>query len=288
MKADVVMCIDNAPISAYIAEKFPTIHVADATVPLLVNYYEEFSQPKFLLSNILHLDRTSVLNSRACLYSTAWAANSATRDYGANPSRVHVIPWGCNMDSTAVSPKQHKCFPDTCHLVFVGLEWTRKGGDLAVATAKSLAAEGHPVKLHIIGSSPMVKTDNTIIVEGFISKETEEGRRRFEQIMRNASFLFLPTRQDCSPMVFSEANSYGVPVIATRTGGVPDVVLEGVNGHLLSSEATADDYAHLIWTIWSDSDRYARLRESSWLRFKEVLNWDSWLMHAAGIIASCA
>jgi len=48
-------------------------------------------------------------------------------------------------------------------------------------------------------------------------------------------------------MVFPEANSYGVPVITTRTGDVPHVVHEGVNGHLLPVEATADAYADLIW-----------------------------------------
>jgi glycosyltransferase involved in cell wall biosynthesis len=95
--------------------------------------------------------------------------------------------------------------------------------------------------------------------------------------MAEASFLFVPTRQDCSPMVFAEANSYGVPVISTRTGGVPDVVHEGENGHLLPPSAGAEEYAHLIWAIWSDRERYNCLRKSSWRRFNETLNWDSWL-----------
>ena len=288
MKVDVVLCICNAPISAYIAEKIPTIHISDATVPLLTDYYDEFTQPKLMLSNALHLDRKSVLNSRACLYPTGWAAESAIRNFGANPNRVHVIPWGANLESRKVSHKKHGGYPDTCHLVFVGLDWKRKGGDLAVAAAKQLVAEGHSVKLHIVGSSPEINAENAIIVHGFIDKKTEEGRRRLDQIMEHASFLFVPTRQDCFGIVFSEANSYGVPVIATRTGGVPDVVLEGVNGHLLSSDATADDYAQLIWTIWSDPDRYSRLRDSSWLRFNEALNWDSWLTQAAKIIVTAS
>lgn len=286
MKVDVVLCICNAPISAYIAEKIPTIHVSDATVPLLKNYYEEFTPPKLMLSNALYLDRTSVLTSRACFYPTTWAAKSAIRDYGANPSRVHIIPWGSNMESSAVAPDNYKAFSETCHLVFVGLDWKRKGGDLAVATARILAAGGQPVKLHVIGSSPQLKADDAIVVHGYIDKRTEEGRRKYEQIMLQASFMFVPTRQDCFGIVFCEANSYGVPVITTRTGGVPDVVIEGINGHLLSSDATAQDYAHLIWDIWSDPDRYSRLRKSSWLRFKKELNWDSWATRVAELIAA--
>ena len=50
-------------------------------------------------------------------------------------------------------------------------------------------------------------------------------------------------------MVFPEANSYGVPVITTDTGGVADVVHEGVNGHLLPIDARADAYADLLETV---------------------------------------
>lgn len=159
----------------------------------------------------------------------------------------------------------------------------RRGGrDAAVGS-------WHAVKLHIIGATPDLrhKADTTII-HGFINKGTEEGRLEFDHIMRQAAFLFVPTRQDCSPMVFAEANSYGVPVITTQTGGVPDVVREGVNGHLLPINAPADAYADLIWRIWSDRSRYDQLRKSSQTRFDNTLNWNSWLSAAAPIIEDAA
>jgi glycosyltransferase involved in cell wall biosynthesis len=89
-------------------------------------------------------------------------------------------------------------------------------------------------------------------------------------------------------MVFAEANSYGVPIITTRTGGVADLVHEGVNGHHLSADAIADEYADLIWALWSERTRYVRLRMSSQVRFDRVLNWNNWLSAAAPIIARAA
>jgi glycosyltransferase involved in cell wall biosynthesis len=287
---DVAFCIANAPLSAFLAEQLPTIHVSDATVPLMRDYYAEFSSlPKALAFSAWQLDSTSVLRSSACLFSTEWAARSAIRDYGADPSRVHAIPWGANVDPQDVSSDDRTAPTDVCHLVFIGVDWDRKGGAIAVAAALRLSQAGHAVKLHIVGAKlNFQQQSDAIIIHGFINKSTEDGRLEFDRIMRQAAFLFVPTRQDCSPMVFPEANSYGVPVITTQTGGVPDVVHEGINGHLLPIEATADAYADLIWTIWSDRSRYDRLRKSSRTRFDHVLNWNSWLSAAAPVIEDAA
>ena len=123
---------------------------------------------------------------------------------------------------------------------------------------------------------------------GFLNKGTNEGLEKFNTIMKQASFLFVPTRQDCYGVVFAEANAYGVPVITTATGGVPGVVEEGVNGHMLSTQAGADQYTKLIWDTWSNDDQYHQLRVSSRKRFEEVLNWDSWLARATGVIEAAA
>ena len=171
------------------------------------DYYAEFSRlTKILAHSAWQLDRMSVLRSRACLFSTEWAARSAIRDYGADPSRVHVIPWGANVDHPREVCSDDRAIPsNVCNLVFIGVDWERKGGAIAVAAAMRLSAAGHAVKLHIIGATPdLTQQSDTIIILGFVNKSTEDGRLKFDRIMRQAAFLFVPTRQDCSPMVFAE------------------------------------------------------------------------------------
>jgi glycosyltransferase involved in cell wall biosynthesis len=289
-RVDLALSIGNAPLSAFLADQLPTVHISDATVPLMLDYYAEFARlPKTLTNAAYRLDRLSVLRSRASLFSTEWAARSAIRDYGADPAMVHAIPWGANIDGDPIRDGKAAPSGEMCHLVFIGVDWERKGGALAVEAANKLAAAGHAVKLHVIGASPnLPRTSDSVIIHGFINKGTPEGRAKFNDIMGQAAFLFVPTRQDCSPMVFPEANAYGMPVITTHTGGVPDVVHEGVNGHLLSLDAPAAAYADLIWKIWSDRSRYNRIRMSSRARFTEVLNWNSWLSRAVPIIKAAA
>jgi glycosyltransferase involved in cell wall biosynthesis len=50
---------------------------------------------------------------------------------------------------------------------------------------------------------------------------------------RHAAVLVLPSAQETSPMVIAEAMAAGVPVVATRVGGVPHLVEDGRTGFLV-------------------------------------------------------
>jgi glycosyltransferase involved in cell wall biosynthesis len=50
---------------------------------------------------------------------------------------------------------------------------------------------------------------------------------------RRASMVVLPSAQETSPMVIGEAMAAGVPVVATKVGGVPYLVDDGVTGHVV-------------------------------------------------------
>jgi glycosyltransferase involved in cell wall biosynthesis len=52
---------------------------------------------------------------------------------------------------------------------------------------------------------------------------------------RRASMLVLPSGQETSPMVIGEAMAAGLPVVATRVGGVPYLVDDGVTGHVVEA-----------------------------------------------------
>jgi glycosyltransferase involved in cell wall biosynthesis len=69
-----------------------------------------------------------------------------------------------------------------------------------------------------------------------------------------------------------------LPVIATNTGGVSEIVREGENGHLLPPDAGGSAYAEVIARIYRDDQRYAEMVRASRTAFEERLNWAVWGM----------
>ena len=65
------------------------------------------------------------------------------------------------------------------------------------------------------------------------------------QELARASFLLHAARADNSPNAVKEAVVAGVPVVATRTGGVPDYVYPGLNGFLFESGNAEDCRARI-------------------------------------------
>ena len=99
---------------------------------------------------------------------------------------------------------------------------------------------------------------------------------KFCSILKDTHFLILPTEFDASPIVFCEASAYGVPSIATNVCGVSQPIKHGENGFLLPPTATADDYAEIIKSAFSDKKKYIELRKSSRREYETRLNWDVW------------
>jgi glycosyltransferase involved in cell wall biosynthesis len=281
IKPDLVISIANTSIGSVVSSHFPTIHISDTTFALMKNYYSSFADMYSLVKSAGDaLEKTVILQSKACLYPSRWAAESAIHDYHADPERVHILPWGCNMPTSAMKDygiDGNVGINSPLNIVFIGVDWERKGGNIALEAVQGLRQSGIPAHLHVIGVRPDgVNNSDGVTIHGFVSKSTPDGQSYLDKVMRTAAFILLPTRRECYGMVFAEANAYGIPAITTLTGGVGSVVTDGVNGYCLPETADPSAYARLIAEIWSDPSRYLALRKSSRRHQETVLNWASW------------
>jgi glycosyltransferase involved in cell wall biosynthesis len=75
---------------------------------------------------------------------------------------------------------------------------------------------------------------------------------------RRASMVVLPSAQETSPMVIGEAMAAGVPVVATRVGGVRYLVDDGVTGHVVEV-GDVEVLGERIAAILGDAERQASL-----------------------------
>lgn len=132
-------------------------------------------------------------------------------------------------------------------VLFIGNEFGRKGLPLLIDAVQAL---GPGVRLVVVGGTP-----DLVSVEAGRAASAALGRRlEFAGAhpdprpwLRAADVLAMPSAYESYGLVVLEALACGVPVVATPTGCVPDVVVDGVNGAVV--EATSDGIARGIASV---------------------------------------
>lgn len=277
--ANLIFAPAGSSLVAGLRTRLPIVYSSDATASLMFDYYPRFRRLTARARREAdQLERAAIKRADLILYPTEWAARSAIEEYGANPGKVHVVAYGANMIEVpsrvdALAPRTGT----TRKILFVGVDWEIKGGALAVECLRLMRAAGIDVEMTVVGCvPPQPVAEPGLAVIPFLHKSDPSQRQLLRQLYLNADVFLLPTRCECFGIVFCEASSYGIPSIATATGGVPDVVRNGFNGYTLPYEAIAADYATLIGSILTDDDRLAGLRRTSRDEYEQRLNWDSW------------
>lgn len=274
-----VINVVDSPLAIFLSKKLPVINVSDATHALLeTSYYGVYDGLSDEDTALQHrADRAAIHSLHAC-FSSAWALDSAVRDYGGNPENLSVISWGCNLPGLPRDQARLVADDSRCRLLFVGAQWRRKGGDMVLQVARLLHVRGLPVSVDLAGVRPEDPFPDGVDVtyHGRLDKNDPAQLEQMIELYRRATFFVLPTKQDCTPMVFSEANMLGTPAVTSDVGGVSSVVRHGKNGLVLPADAKASDFADAIEALWKDSSRYEALRRSSRTEYEERLNWKTW------------
>jgi glycosyltransferase involved in cell wall biosynthesis len=276
---DVVVSPGTLPI-AWLEEDRPIVTWTDATFDQMIDYYPGFtnltraSRRDGSLAEATALERVSL-----ALYPSAWAAQSAVTDYNLDPAKVEVIPFGANLDHepepATVKAAIEARTGHTCELLFIGVEWERKGGDVALDLVRSLNRDGVPANLTIVGCEPAIAADlrSHVRVRGFLDKSLGPARAEIERLLATAHFLVLPARAECYGIVLCEANAYGVPCLTSNVGGIPEIIRPGINGQLFPLDAEGDTYADFVTQALSMPNAYQQLAFSSYSEYRTRLNW---------------
>ena len=276
---DIVFAPAGSTFAWGIPDGVPLVYVSDATFRLVENCHPNYRNMSRAAREIAErLERDTIARADLLLYPSRWAAESAVRDYRADPAKVHVVPWGANLeDAPERSAVLGERKPGPCRLLFIGAHWEEKGADIALGTLKELNSRGIDAELVICGCTPSKPhaVDGLTIIP-FLDKSDPGQRERLSQLYRAADLFLLPTRADCYGIVFCEAAAHGVPSIAPATGGVPGAISDGETGVLLPPNGTPAEYATVIADLFADPERLARLKRSCRDAYEARLNWRAW------------
>jgi glycosyltransferase involved in cell wall biosynthesis len=199
-------------------------------------------------------------------------------DAGVPKERIHTVYNGVDFsvfhhsDRTAAR-RELGLPPDARIVLFVGNFYTIKNPLLLAEAVADLHRDRTMDKLLLvmIGGGPLEKSArNQAGRSGIRDAVRFEGRKTPAQVaryMQAADVLCVPSRHEGVPNVILEAFACGIPVVASRVGGIPEVVRHDFLGNLVESEnctALADALRHRI-AMLTDSDSIAAYaRGFSW------------------------
>lgn len=279
---DLLFVSASPQLFAYAKTKIPIIFMIDATFQQIQAYYPYFSN--LAACNIkqgIELDRLAFKRADHCMLASEWNKASAVRDYGMDPGKITVVPCGANLDMIPEGSELVHERSNACRLLFIGVEWERKGGQIALDTFRMLKKRNFHARLTIVGCIPPDFEKEQFQNEGinvipYLDKNEPGDSARLHELLKQTDLFFLPTRAECAGVVFSESSAFGIPSITTDTGGVCSYVENGINGFALPLKASVEDYAEKIIEVFSDPNRYRELRNSSKKRYEDSLNWNNW------------
>lgn len=190
-----------------------------------------------------------------------------------------IIPIGIHCEPQGQNPESAK---EKNLVLFVGrlIDW--KGVNTLVSSMKKVKTATGSTRLVIIGDGPERERLKTLAKELELEDViTFTGRLSATELMdyySRAAVFVLPSvtvnnQTEGLGVVLLEAMASGVPAIGSNTGGIPDIIEDGVNG-LLVPPGDPDALAEAIIRILEDRDLADRFREAGLETVKGRFSWD--------------
>ena len=176
-----------------------------------------------------------------------WAADSLTDDYGVAPERITIAHPGAPAPLFALPRGEGAGKP---RILFVGGDFTRKGGDTLLTAFAPLA---NRAELDVVSGAAVPERPGVRVHTG-IDAGSDAHIRAFAE----ADIFCLPTLGDCTPLVLGEAMAAGLPVVTTRLGSNAEVVEDGVTGFLVPP-GDDDALAEALRTLVDDRNLRERM-----------------------------
>lgn len=244
--------------------------------------YEHFDRRSLYSPAWIECERGFYRAAQLCFVRSRHVARSLVDDYGIPADAVEVVHAGPNADTASVAADP----ASSTDVVFVGVDWVRKGGPELVE-AMALVRAGMPdASVTVVGCTPQDAGDARVV-----------GRVPLDDVPRHlaaAGVFCLPTRVEPFGVAIVEAMRAGLPVVATSVGAVPDMVEDGGNG-LLVPPGDVPALAEALRTLMSDPDLRRRLGRRSAEIAARRFTWESvvdrlepHLMRASGLPAEAA
>lgn len=245
------------------------------------------------------IERTAFEAADAVIAVSAGMRADILRSYPAiEPARVRVVHNGIDPERwrRLDDPDAVRALgvdPDRPSVVFVGRITRQKGLPYLLRAARSLpsdvqlvlcagAPDTHEILAEVTAGVEALQAQRT----GVVWIDTMLQQRELAALLSTATAFVCPSVYEPLGIVNLEAMACGAPVVGTATGGIPEVVDDGVTGRLVpieqlddgsgtpvDPERFVDDLAAALIAVTSDPDAARRMGEAGRRRAEAEFSW---------------
>jgi glycosyltransferase involved in cell wall biosynthesis len=217
-----------ALLAGSLMRKIPTVVSLDATPMNFDSQGSSYGHARsWLPAEAAKLRWNQFVFRRAAALVTwcRWAADSLVSDYEVPEEKVSIIHPG--VDINLFRPGGQNGHRKAIRILFVGGDFERKGGMDLLQAMRRL---GTNAELDVVTGSPVELPPGLVCrVHRGLSPQSPE----LVKLYREADIFALPSRGDCFPQAVAEGLASGLAIVASGTGGIPEMVRDGVNGCLV-------------------------------------------------------
>lgn len=177
-------------------------------------------------------ERKVLAHSTLALCNSEYTASIVRRAYGLAESRCRTLYKAVSTAAfrrpEVLPPDPLPAAPKGARLLFVGVDWRRKGLDTLLEAFTELARDHPSARLIVVGP----REDDPAIIRRLTRARLSDrvvmtgraGRAEVAAHLWHSDAFVLPSRREALGVAVLEAMAAEVPVVASRAGGIPEII----------------------------------------------------------------
>ena len=192
---------------------------------------------------------------------------------GVDPNSLSIQHHG--VDTELFAPREEQA-PDTLSITYVGRLVKNKGVRSLPRIFAAVKEEVTDARLHIVGDGPLDERlrDALAPFGADVTFHGELSHVEVARVLQRSTVFCLPSKSEGLSLTTLEAMATGLPVVVSDTGGLQEIVQDGVTGFRLPP-SDPDAFADTILSLWGDPHRRAAIGAQARTYAKANHSWTS-------------
>jgi glycosyltransferase involved in cell wall biosynthesis len=236
----------------------------------------EKGRTRCFLQLLSRLERRNARHADGVLTTSKYCRNAIAKHYGVPLSRMRVVPEGVDLSRWRRIAQERARLDAEPTILCVARQYPRKHiGDLlrALPAVRRVVPN---VRAIIVGDGPdhgsLVRLSYQLGLQRVVTFTGALSDEGLDEAYRRAHVFCLPSVQEGFGIVFVEAMACGLPIVATNSAAVPEVVPNGRAG-LLTPPGDVEGLADALSSLLKDSATRAEFGRAGQLH-AEQFDWD--------------